>query len=177
MTRAQHVHNEQDLVDVASWLKCAPDDLELVVTLESIAPFLSQVGEMERSLPKFPEEAARIEVIEELLRAGEPTRPIYVEAGDPTHFVMEGRHRLVAFHSFLFVGSGLLLLWIIVNWAFLATNFFVVKPTPLLHASYPEVFIICMLCEILWMARMHWGSVLIPVVPLVWAWHLGLLSR
>lgn len=91
-------HDEHDLAEVAQWLKCKPEDLELVVTSDSISPFLSQIEEMEHSLVHFPEDEARVDEIEHQLREGSETWPVYVEAGDETNFVMEGRHRLVAFH-------------------------------------------------------------------------------
>jgi len=39
------------------------------------------------------------------------------------------------------------------------------------------VFIVCALAEVLFMVRLHYGSVLIPLVALAWGRHLGLVGR
>jgi hypothetical protein len=46
---------------------------------------------------EFPEDEERTNRILKLLKRGAQPLPIYVEAGDPDFFVMEGRHRMVAF--------------------------------------------------------------------------------
>ena len=105
----------------------------------------------------------------------------------PVAAVQEGRHaptmRRMQILSFVLSGAGLLggslalLLWLFVNAPLALVNWFAYKPTPYLYASYGPVFIACALAEALFMARLHWGSVLLPAVPLLWAWHLGLIGR
>ena len=46
---------------------------------------------------EFPEDEARTRKILKALQSGEPVLPVFVEDGDTTHFIMEGRHRIVAF--------------------------------------------------------------------------------
>ena len=94
----QKQHEEHDLRVVASWLKCDVADLSLELREESIDQFMPQVREMLASYDLFPKEAARTDRIERLLRKGAAPRPIYVERDDPHNFILEGRHRIVAFY-------------------------------------------------------------------------------
>lgn len=91
-------HDPDDLRDVAAWMRCPTNALDLTVAHEPIAPFMSQVREMLASYDLFPHEARRTQRIERGLNTGEPMRPIYIEADDPHRFILEGRHRIVAFH-------------------------------------------------------------------------------
>ncbi|WP_404666647.1 hypothetical protein [Roseateles asaccharophilus] len=91
-------HDGSDLSAVAGWLKCDVDDLDLVVSAEPIQQFMTQIQQMMESYPEFPAEARRTDKIERLLRAGKPAWPVYVERGDQSSFVMEGRHRIVALY-------------------------------------------------------------------------------
>jgi len=77
----------------------------------------------------------------------------------------------------LSAGSLALLLWIWINAPLIVVNWFAYKPTPYLYGSYGTVFIVCALAEGLFTARLHCGSVLIPMVALAWGWHLGLVGR
>lgn len=88
-------HDEADLQAVGQWMGCAPEALELSVSWEPIAQFIDEVEAMVESYPRLPKEAARTRRIERLLSKGELPRPVYVERGEV--FVMEGRHRIVAF--------------------------------------------------------------------------------
>lgn len=90
-------HFPSDLEDVADWLGVEVEQVELRTELESIEPFLAQIREMEGTYLEFPQDAKRTARIERQLRAGEVAMPIYIEDGDQHNFVMEGRHRMVAF--------------------------------------------------------------------------------
>jgi hypothetical protein len=90
-------HNQQDLDDVADWMNTTPDKLSVEVKQESIEKFIKQIREMYGTYDEFPEDEDRTNRILKLLKRGAKPLPIYVEAGDPHLFVMEGRHRMVAF--------------------------------------------------------------------------------
>jgi len=90
-------HNSQDLADVADWMQTTPDKLSVEVRQEPIEKFIKQIREMYGTYDEFPKDEERTNRILKLLRRGANPLPIYVEAGDPHLFVMEGRHRMVAF--------------------------------------------------------------------------------
>ena len=90
-------HNQQDLDDVADWLNTTPDNLSVEVKQEPIEKFIKQIREMYGTYDEFPEDEERTSRILKLLKRGAKPLPIYVEANDPDLFVMEGRHRMVAF--------------------------------------------------------------------------------
>lgn len=90
-------HLAQDLKDVGAWLGVPAERLVLSVSWEPLGTFLRQIEEMESSYPEFPQDERRTARIYRLLRRGAHVLPIYVEAQDPDSFVMEGRHRMVAF--------------------------------------------------------------------------------
>lgn len=88
---------QQDLKDVADWMNTTPDKLEVVVKQEPIDKFIKQIREMYGTYLEFPEDEKRTNRILKLLKRGAQPMPIYVDANDPYLFVMEGRHRMVAF--------------------------------------------------------------------------------
>jgi hypothetical protein len=90
-------HNQQDLKDVADWMNTTPDKLSVTVKQEPIEKFIKQIREMYGTYDEFPEDKKRTNRILKLLKRGAKPLPIYVEANDPYLFVMEGRHRMVAF--------------------------------------------------------------------------------
>lgn len=49
------------------------------------------------SYAKFPHDRRRMEAIVKKIQAGEPILPVFIEENDPDRFIMEGRHRIVAF--------------------------------------------------------------------------------
>ncbi len=88
---------QNDLSDVAEWLNTTPDKLKIRIVQEPIQKFLEQIEQMEATYDEFPKDARRTKKIFNLLKKGESPQPIYVTDGDPHLFVMEGRHRMVAF--------------------------------------------------------------------------------
>lgn len=90
-------HISQDLEDVADWMNTTPDKLNIVVKQEPIEKFIKQIREMYGTYDEFPEDEERTNRILKLLKRGAKPLPMYVEANDPDLFVMEGRHRMVAF--------------------------------------------------------------------------------
>ena len=87
----------QDLEDVADWMNCSVDELNINIKQEPISKFMRQIKEMYSTYDEFPQDAERTGIISSLIKQGEDPFPIYVEANDPYNFVMEGRHRMVAF--------------------------------------------------------------------------------
>ena len=100
----QNLHNitesnitKQDINDVAEWLGTTPDRVEMRIVEEPIEKFLPQIKEMYSTYEEYPQDAERTNKILKLLKAGKEPLPIYVEVDDNHKFVMEGRHRMVAF--------------------------------------------------------------------------------
>jgi hypothetical protein len=90
-------HNQQDLDDVADWMNTTPDKLSIQVKQEPIEKFIKQIREMYGTYDEFPKDEKRTNRILKLLKSGANPMPMYVAANDPDLFVMEGRHRMVAF--------------------------------------------------------------------------------
>lgn len=90
--------NSSDLKDVAEWLRTTVDDLDIEYRKESIDLYLKSAREMLESYDEFPQDKKRTDKIIKLLKKGEEALPIYVEKNDEHNFVMEGRHRMVAFY-------------------------------------------------------------------------------
>lgn len=88
---------DSDLVDVAKWMRVEPGKLKIDIKYESIDKFIPQIKEMYESFSEFPKDATRTKKIAKLLKEGATPLPLYVEKKDATMFVMEGRHRMVAF--------------------------------------------------------------------------------
>lgn len=88
-----------DLIHVAQWF--GDSDTQQIITRFAIVPittFDAQITQMQATYTTFPADKKRTQAIVRRLRAGEPMQPIYIEEDDPSFFVMEGRHRLVAFY-------------------------------------------------------------------------------
>lgn len=87
----------EDLASVAQWLRAEPDQIEVHIKHEPIDKFLGQIKEMHGTFGEFPKDERRTNKILRLLKQGATPMPMYVEQGDKDLFVMEGRHRMVAF--------------------------------------------------------------------------------
>ena len=88
----------EDLASVAQWLRAEPDQIEVHIQQEPIDKFLGQIKEMYGTFGEFPKDERRTNKILRLLKQGATPMPMYVEQGDKDLFVMEGRHRMVAFY-------------------------------------------------------------------------------
>jgi hypothetical protein len=90
---------KKDLLSVVGWLSAdSPEDL--VIEQPSQVPidiFSKQINEMESTYDEFTEDKDRTEAIYDKIKNGEKPQPVYVEKDDVDLFVMEGRHRMVAF--------------------------------------------------------------------------------
>lgn len=88
----------KDLEHAVKWFSgVSPDECEFSLSLESIETFRSQIDEMVASYPTFPKERARTKKIASEIKNGERALPVFVEYGDDRNFIIEGRHRIVAF--------------------------------------------------------------------------------
>lgn len=98
MTFCQQQHTA-DLNEVCGWLGVAcPDDIRTEFVTRPTADFISQIKEMLNTYDEFPEDARRTQRIINAIRSGKPAQPVYIEQGDHDLFIMEGRHRIVAFY-------------------------------------------------------------------------------
>lgn len=96
----EYNHNESDLEDVADWLQTTKENLHIEIVYEPIEKFKKQIIEMYDTYDEFPKDGKRTNRILKMLGKGEKPLPIYVEKNDPYLFVMEGRHRMVAFYLY-----------------------------------------------------------------------------
>lgn len=86
-----------DVEDVGTWLNKDIKEIEFYYKEVPIEWFDSQIAEMESTYDEFPEDLARTEKIFDLIRNGNKPKPIFVNLNDKDRFIMEGRHRIVAF--------------------------------------------------------------------------------
>lgn len=88
----------KDLKDLAEWLGASGiNEIEVAFEMMPISRFEEAISQMENTYQEFPTDKKRTNKIYRKLLNGESPQPIYIEDGDPSNFVMEGRHRLVAF--------------------------------------------------------------------------------
>lgn len=89
---------EKDLRSIAMWLNVESiTHLDINLTKMKISDFSIQIDEMEKSYINFPKEKERTLKIYNKIKNGETPQPIFIEKDDENKFIMEGRHRIVAF--------------------------------------------------------------------------------
>jgi hypothetical protein len=87
-----------DVQSVAEWLRCDPSEVSISPCWMPIHQHRDAVENMLASYEYLPKERERTNrILDLLLDSGEPLQPVFIAAGDAERFVMEGRHRLVAF--------------------------------------------------------------------------------
>jgi hypothetical protein len=84
-----------DIEAVGEWMQGGEFAMQLAQC--PISRFSSQISSCHESYPKFPGDEVRAMRILRRLRNGAEPWPLFVDGDD---FVMEGRHRMVAFHLF-----------------------------------------------------------------------------
>lgn len=89
---------ESDLISVGEWENADPKDLTYRLVIEPIDVIANSAKEMYDNYDEFPEDAKRTNKIIKLLRSGSQQLPVFIKDGDSDNFVMEGRHRMVAFY-------------------------------------------------------------------------------
>lgn len=90
--------NLEDKNQVAKWLGVNIEKVNFDIKMEPIDNFINQAKEALLSYDFFPKDKKRTNKILKLLKSGSPALPIYVEKDDKNNFIMEGRHRIVAFY-------------------------------------------------------------------------------
>lgn len=90
---------EEDLKNVSEWFSTGVENILIVERKnEPISLFIQDILGCLNSYDEFPEDEKRMEkIIKEIRKTGE-IYPVYVEENDSNNFIMEGRHRMVAFH-------------------------------------------------------------------------------
>jgi hypothetical protein len=86
----------QDLKDFGKWLSSDPKELRYLLTTEPMTRFEPQAKEMLGTFDEFPNDERRTNKIIKILKSGGIQLPIFYDAND--NFIMEGRHRIVAFY-------------------------------------------------------------------------------
>ena len=89
-----------DVKDVGEWLNKPIDEIKYYYKEEPITMFMDTIEEMESTYDEFIDERDRTEHIVDLLESGNPPMAIFIELNDKDNFIMEGRHRIVAFSWF-----------------------------------------------------------------------------
>jgi hypothetical protein len=100
LQKAISISSKSDIKDVSEWLRKTPEEIEFYFTQEPLSDFENQILEMESTYDEFPKDEQRTKNIYELLKGGYKPKPIFVEYNDSNKFIMEGRHRVVAFKWF-----------------------------------------------------------------------------
>lgn len=97
MTRAELAMRwpgiEADLAAVDQWLQA---ETVYRFVAEPMARFIDRAQDLLDTYPNFPADKARTDAILATVQDGAEPWPIFVDSEDD--FIMEGRHRIVAFH-------------------------------------------------------------------------------
>jgi hypothetical protein len=89
---------EEDLKNVSEWLDKDIENINFEFEWEDINKFKKQIEEMENVMEYELEDLEKVENILSLLQKEEIPYAIFVNKSD--NFILEGRHRIVAFHLF-----------------------------------------------------------------------------
>jgi len=89
-----------DVIDVGEWLNKPIEKIKYYYKEEPISMFNNTIEEMESTYDEFTDERDRTEHIVDLLEKGNKPMVIFIELNDKDNFIMEGRHRIVAFSWF-----------------------------------------------------------------------------
>ena len=87
----------KDVESVGEWIKLPKEKIEFYLKEEPISIFQNQISEMESIGNESYEDEERVDKIYDILKNGGKPNPIFVELNDKDKFIMEGRHRIVAF--------------------------------------------------------------------------------
>jgi len=85
-----------DLQSISEWMDVPLESLNFSYRLQPIALFAKQAEEMLGTYEEFPEDEVRTNKILKIIKK-QPLYPVFVKEGDKDSFIMEGRHRIVAF--------------------------------------------------------------------------------
>lgn len=91
--------HKKDLNDVALWLKVSGTHaVKTRMETLPLSKFNLTIERLKASYVEFPQDKKRTDRIVRAIRNGDKPNPVYIEDGDETMFIMEGRHRIVAFN-------------------------------------------------------------------------------
>lgn len=92
------LNDTRDLHKAVKWMQgVSLEECEVQISVEDINIFRKQIDEMIESYPAYPNDRKRMKKIMHDLQEGARALPVFVEADDPNNFIIEGRHRIVAF--------------------------------------------------------------------------------
>ena len=100
LQEAIKLSQKRDVIDVGEWLHKPIDEIKFYYKEEPITLFSDTIHEMESTYDEFVKDRKRTEYIVDLLDDGNKPMAIFVELNDKDKFIMEGRHRIVAFSWF-----------------------------------------------------------------------------
>jgi hypothetical protein len=89
-----------DVKDVGEWLNKPIEEIKYYYKEEPISMFNDTIKEMESTYDEFIDERDRTEYIVNLLEKGNKPMAVFIKLNDKDNFIMEGRHRIVAFSWF-----------------------------------------------------------------------------
>jgi hypothetical protein len=90
--------HKKDMIDVCEWMGVkSTKDLRVSIKWLSIDLFIQQINEMENTYDEYPKDKKRTQKIYQEILNTKILEPIYIDEKDPQLFIMEGRHRMVAF--------------------------------------------------------------------------------
>ena len=89
-----------DIKYVGEWLNKPIQEIKYYYKEEPITMFINTIKSMESTYDEFVDERYRTEYIVDLLEDGNKPMAIFIELNDENNFIMEGRHRIVAFSWF-----------------------------------------------------------------------------
>ncbi len=90
---------EKDIHSISEWMEFPLENLVFTKHNIKIECFEKQILEMIDSYEEFPEDKKRTYRIIELIKNGNKKWPIFIKNNDPSLFIMEGKHRIVAFYK------------------------------------------------------------------------------
>lgn len=90
---------DKDIISIGEWMGKPTHELYLNHQKMDINVFHQSILEMESTYDEFPNDAKRTKKIISEIKHSNITLPIFIEDDDPHNFVMEGRHRMVAFKN------------------------------------------------------------------------------
>ena len=90
------LNKTSDIDKVAIWMKSKPEDLGFVIKHEPIEAFAKDKERL-KNLNSYLKDLKRVKAISNQLKKTGQLLPIFVQMDDPNLFIMEGRHRILAF--------------------------------------------------------------------------------
>jgi hypothetical protein len=89
-----------DVKDVGEWLNKPIEEIKYYYKEEPISMFRDTIKDMESTYNIFPKDKKRTKQIFDQLKNGDKSMAIFIGLNDNNNFILEGRHRIVAFSWF-----------------------------------------------------------------------------